>query len=258
MDKEMLIELVRKCPELYDVANSNYSDNKHKDIIWKHIAKKLDSTPMTCKKNWVNLRDSFRRNIRNKRHNKNSNGSEKLRAWKYEEQMEFLIPHFQDTKTSSLPKITDNVSSDDVYESYENDLENEALFTNPLKIEGSDDENEDTKRRKYEINIEEMGNVLCSQDIENSIIYKRSKLDPINIQQDPLDLFFISIAATVKNFSLYHQNIAKSKIFQIVSEIEMQQILNGNQTQETVATNNTTHTLLTTNETAATSNIQTL
>lgn len=47
MDKELLIELVRKYPELYDMANSNYSDSKHKDIIWTHIAKKLDSTGKT-------------------------------------------------------------------------------------------------------------------------------------------------------------------------------------------------------------------
>jgi hypothetical protein len=42
---------------------------------------------------------------------------------------------------------------------------------------------------------------------------------------DPVDAFFKSIAATVKTFSPYHQNICKSRIFAIVSEVEMTEIL---------------------------------
>jgi hypothetical protein len=42
---------------------------------------------------------------------------------------------------------------------------------------------------------------------------------------DPIDAFFKSIGATVKTFSPYHQNIYKSKIFEVVSEVEMTEIL---------------------------------
>jgi hypothetical protein len=42
---------------------------------------------------------------------------------------------------------------------------------------------------------------------------------------DPIDLFFESIAGIVKQFSPYYQNSCKSKIFSIVSELEMQQML---------------------------------
>jgi hypothetical protein len=42
---------------------------------------------------------------------------------------------------------------------------------------------------------------------------------------DPIDSFFKSIVATVKTFSPYHQNICKSRIFEIVSEVEMREIL---------------------------------
>jgi len=41
---------------------------------------------------------------------------------------------------------------------------------------------------------------------------------------DPTDAFFQSIAATVKTFSPYHQNICKSRIFTIVSEVEITEI----------------------------------
>lgn len=42
---------------------------------------------------------------------------------------------------------------------------------------------------------------------------------------DPIDLFFQSVAATVKKFSPYYQNMCKTKVFSIVSELEMTQIL---------------------------------
>ena len=45
------------------------------------------------------------------------------------------------------------------------------------------------------------------------------------------DAIFKSIAATVKTFSPYHQNICKSRIFAIVSEVDMTDIL-----QETKST----------------------
>ena len=48
---------------------------------------------------------------------------------------------------------------------------------------------------------------------------------------DPIHAFFKSIAATVKTFSPYHQNISKSIIFAIASEVEMTEVL-----QETKST----------------------
>jgi hypothetical protein len=42
---------------------------------------------------------------------------------------------------------------------------------------------------------------------------------------DPTDTFFKGIAATVKTFSPYHQNLCKSTTFTIVSEVEMTEIL---------------------------------
>jgi hypothetical protein len=37
----------------------------------------------------------------------------------------------------------------------------------------------------------------------------------------PINAFFKTSAGTVKTFSPYHQNICKSRIFAIVSEVEM-------------------------------------
>jgi hypothetical protein len=50
---------------------------------------------------------------------------------------------------------------------------------------------------------------------------KRQAEPPVDLT----DAFFKSIAVTVKTFSPYHQNICKSRIFAIVSEVELTEIL---------------------------------
>lgn len=47
------------------------------------------------------------------------------------------------------------------------------------------------------------------------------ELDPA----DPVDAFLISIASTLKTFSPYHLNLAKSKIFAVVQEHDLEQIM---------------------------------
>lgn len=44
---EGLIELVREYEELYDMSNKKYSDNLHKDNIWKLIGEKINK-PGEC------------------------------------------------------------------------------------------------------------------------------------------------------------------------------------------------------------------
>ena len=56
--------------------------------------------------------------------------------------------------------------------------------------------------------------------------YKEGQAGP------PVDLtatFFKSIASTVKTFSSYHQNICKLRIFAIVSEVKMTEMLRETQ-----------------------------
>jgi len=44
MDDEMLIEEVRHYQELYDMTHKKYSDNIHKDNIWRKIGSELKTT----------------------------------------------------------------------------------------------------------------------------------------------------------------------------------------------------------------------
>jgi len=53
----------------------------------------------------------------------------------------------------------------------------------------------------------------------------KAQITPPTQQPDAIDTFFSSIATTVKNFSPYYQNVAKSQIFNIISDLEMKQIM---------------------------------
>lgn len=44
MEHEILVELVRGYPELYDMTHSKYSDNVRKEEIWKNIGENLGQT----------------------------------------------------------------------------------------------------------------------------------------------------------------------------------------------------------------------
>lgn len=46
MNTEMLIELVRSRPSLYDTSNKKYSDHLHKELMWREIARTLNQPGM--------------------------------------------------------------------------------------------------------------------------------------------------------------------------------------------------------------------
>lgn len=64
-----------------------------------------------------------------------------------------------------------------------------------------------------------------SYTIDNTNTENSSQNIIAPVKNDLLDLFFSSIAATVKQFSPYLQHMAKTKIFQTVSELEIQHVM---------------------------------
>lgn len=50
---------------------------------------------------------------------------------------------------------------------------------------------------------------------------------------DPVDAFLLSIGATLKTFTPYHLNLAKSKIFAVVQEHDLQQIVQKGRSEGT-------------------------
>lgn len=142
----------------------------------------------------------------------------KVRKWKYEDEMSFLIPYFQERKHIRL--VCDNPFDADIII--------------------SDDENHDKKSEDRDIGE--------SAELESSASYKFTPLNgdqedsftmlennssqnsfPEKDKDKVIDAFLASVGATIKTFSPYMQIMAKSKIFNVVSEMELQHIKQNEQ-----------------------------
>lgn len=89
---------------------------------------------VVCKKTWANLRDSFRRALKRRRETKSGQTVSKIRKWKFEDEMSFLLPFMQERDTCGNLK---DVSDDD--------NENERNEDNINEYDDKNDDREDDR-----------------------------------------------------------------------------------------------------------------
>lgn len=130
--------------------------------------------------------------------------------YKYEEELSFMTPYFKEP-----------ISSGSTAEEYAGFLEDDACEVEmPSEVfvdEALDfDEPRETKPilRKRQ---QDDGN--SSREFSEAMFQELSPTDP-------LDVFLLTIGSTLRKFSPYYLNQAKSKIFQVVQDYELQQIVN--------------------------------
>ncbi|XP_071575329.1 uncharacterized protein [Temnothorax nylanderi] len=278
MDQEKLIEMVKSCEPLYVMSHSKYSDNTFKENAWRRIAKEMNQPATACKKTWTNLRDSFRRALKKKRETKSGQSASKIKKWKFEDEMSFLLPFMQERDTcSNLEDVSDDNNEDepneDEYDDTNNGREDDRNDDrrddrNDDRRDGRRDDRNDDRRDDRNNDKDKDDNVDEELHVENEKKRKQKDINRKNItkaknkenkcQTQPetasevmikyflekktakaqitpptqqsndsnaINTFFSSIAATVNSFSPYYQNIAKSQIFSIISDLEMKQIL---------------------------------
>lgn len=152
-----------------------------------------------CKRSWYNLRDSYRRALRKRRDALNEGLP--CRKWRYEDEMEFMAMHV------TLRDVNDRADADETLgddggipekKPHIGGDSQDPLFIPKVKSEKQRKTPNPSRKRPYEDNA------------------------PIT---DHIDGFLIGIGATLRNFSRHYQNLAKSKIFNLVSEMELQQIM---------------------------------
>ncbi|XP_011138129.1 probable ATP-dependent helicase PF08_0048 isoform X2 [Harpegnathos saltator] len=265
MEQEKLIENVKAYEPLYVISHPKYSDTRFKENIWKEIAKGMSQPVAVCKKTWTNLRDSFRRALKKKRKIKSGQAASKIKKWRFEDEMSFLLPFMQERDTcSNLEDISDddneNELNEDEYDDKNDDRgddqnDNRGDDRNNDKGDdrngnkNDDDKDDDVdeelhieneKKKKEEVNrkiinvARNKGKRYQTQAETASPVMMKYMLDKKTAkeqitrpsqQSSAVDTFFASIALTVKSFSPYYQNIAKSQIFSIISNLEMKQIM---------------------------------
>ncbi|XP_025195660.1 variant-silencing SET domain-containing protein-like [Melanaphis sacchari] len=242
MNLEMLIELVRERKCLYDMSEKNYSDHQLKENLWREIASTLKEPVENCKKSWTNLRDAFRRAAK-KSVTKSGQKSKNIKKWKYEDEMSFLRPHMKerDSISNIESMVTDdddsddnedqceesdnlNSSSEDTHEVQSIQSPN-SLTSTPQPFRKPVSKNSSVSKKKIKLSDnypESASKTLMQYIIQQKENETKSKEDEKNL--DVNDKFFSSMCSMVKQFSSYHQHVARSKIFSIVSELELQHI----------------------------------
>ncbi|VVC95765.1 unnamed protein product [Leptidea sinapis] len=205
MNNEKLIEVVRQYKLLYDLNDKKYCDNQKKDETWIEVGRKLNMDGRECKKSWALLRDAFRRIVK-----KRKNGRVSEKKWRYEDEMAFLLPYLKLRRKTSL--LTSSHDAEDEAEDVSLIDEVQPYINQPF-ISTSPP----PKRQKLDEHAEETTSTLLMKYIIDS---------RKNTPSDDIEQFFAGITTTVRSFPIRERAIAKAKIFEIVSNMEID-ILNS-------------------------------
>ncbi|XP_046399198.1 transcription factor Adf-1-like [Ischnura elegans] len=259
MESEKLIEEVRKFPVLYDQTEDKYRNAEYKERVWKMISEKLKAPggPEECRKRWASFRDQFRRTLQ-KRKTKSGQAAAKKQKYKYEDILEFLLPHIVERETlSNVPSIEyqrDDSEFDPRVEEPEHYLESELESQNDVfQYPGTSSQTtvqptspvpltESTQAIYGKINhfirplnAKRRGsnNEKPAQESPSSQLMayilaekltEKNRVNTTNPEQHPVDIFLAGLAPVLKSLDPVLLNQAKTAIFTIVQDFELKQI----------------------------------
>ncbi|GAB6030498.1 hypothetical protein CHUAL_007360 [Chamberlinius hualienensis] len=260
MDDVKLCELVEKHPYLYDATNEFYKDTNVRDKVWKEISEILiESVLDDCKNRWRNIRDTYYRRLRIDKKLGDSAAKKRKLTWRLQDKISFLASfepekrvkynvlssHLEcQNENSESSHITDDDGSkspEDVEASVETWTDVDApldICTNvetaskvsvvewphPINLKFV------PKKPKLDLKVVDVVSLSPQQNIQKSSFQIDSISDP-----DPLDSFFLSMAASIQSLPTEMQLQAKLDILKYVSELELQ-ILHQNFSQQTMTT----------------------
>lgn len=146
----------------------------------------------------------MRRKIRDRLRNPNQHSYK----YKYEDELSFMMPYFKESTATGTSNEEYADFLDD--EACEVEMPTEVFVDETLDFEDTRDTKPLFRKRQ-------------EQDTSREFVEPMyQELNPA----DPLDVFLLTIGSTLRKFSPYYLNQAKSKIFQVVQDYELQQIVN--------------------------------
>nr|CAD7442724.1 unnamed protein product [Timema bartmani] len=233
MDDKKLIELVYLNEELYNLSNPKYLDCNLKEKIWTQIGEEMKHPGNLCKTRWSNIRDNYRKSLR-RIATKPVQDSNKIKKYKYAGALTFLDAYFQVREPISSITAEDNIKEEEKYES--TTLQETEYFDigtiNNVEVKNEVDEDcserQETQKRSWPKKMAHTQKRKCQQPQTsasipmNYLTEEKNKTEP---QVHSVDAFLAAIAQTLKTFTPYYLNVAKTKIFAIVQEYEMEMIL---------------------------------
>lgn len=173
-------------------------------------------------------------NAQKRRKTKSGQAATKLLKWKYENEMEFLLPYLEtrQTHTNLTEEIQELNDVDDedatVQETPESQDEHEVCDNNnsPSRSSFASVVKKQTPRRSQTLTpSQQLVNIMKENAELRKSRYKnvpKSAGDQSTL--DEIDMFFLSMAKTVKRLSPIEQATIKMKICTLISETEIRQM----------------------------------
>ncbi|XP_076029490.1 uncharacterized protein LOC143018188 [Oratosquilla oratoria] len=238
MNDELLIELVRNHPVLYDLSQPKYMDNCSKQDIWNKIGEEMKVDGSSCRSRWNNIRDNYRKSLK-KTSTKSGQSAKKIRLYKFSEQLDFLKRYFGERRVKGNIACREDEGNDhDCVVQQQEDKETMLQDAGePTVSDGGLHEDLQTQpspspKPSFEAAVKpstakSANNKVAPQQTASAKLmeYLISKQEN-QTTPHPVDAFLAGIAPTLKTLTPYYLNVAKSEIFATVQKYEMQMLIN--------------------------------
>lgn len=183
-----------------------------------------------CKSRWNNIRDQYRKSIKNTA-TRSGQRRESQKHYKYHEQLSFLRPYFQERETiSNISAESEDSTLDTVLNSCSPHSaqspsvlrDEEVIISIPSPVH--------TSHRTGSLSPAAYSSSLASaqETIDKPKSAAATLLEYVlknnqnnTTEEHPIDKFLHGIAPTLKNLTRYYQNLAKTDIFNIVQKYEI-------------------------------------
>ncbi|XP_049874262.1 uncharacterized protein LOC126372503 [Pectinophora gossypiella] len=211
-----LIKFVKKSPILYNNNHDKFLDSEQRENAWKRISDALEKPAIACKNRWINIRDNMRRKIREREKFSNQpwRKNQSKYKYKYEDELAFLIPFFRNINVEGGC----SEEADDYADNENSGVESEKVFFD------NDYSTEDVLDVKPNVSNFVLVNKRQDEFINNA------SFDNVSTSQerplDPVAVFLEAIGSTLRELNPFYLNQAKTRIFQVVQDCELQQIVN--------------------------------
>lgn len=191
------------------------------------------------------MRDSFRRAQKNAV-TKSGQKSKLIKKWKFEDELQFLKTHLKERESmSNIDTVSDY--DEDLFEAgneiclpeknteldidtscndtYFNNLSPNTSTPSPKEFRQPILKNTLATMAKKKSKVSNPSSETASSTLMKYILENKNE-ENLNEKKESsaIDQFLLSMCSTVKEFSPYHQHLAKTKIFSIVSEIELENL----------------------------------
>lgn len=199
-----------------------------------------------CKARWSNIRDQYRKML-NKQKTTSGQASTKKISYKYEKQLSFLKQYFQERPTISNIESRSDSEQDEEY-----DVPDDFGLSSSGQHNIVNDNEDNVTTQPFtpiepQLGIKRgsrigMGGIskkkvqeTASSTLMKYILANKERTENNAKEKDDIDAFLTGIAATMRKFDPYHINLAKTKIFTAVQDIDMQQIINNQRQQSYIS-----------------------